>query len=677
MGAKHFPAIGFAILFFLTSLSGQGGFDWQSKIDSVILQKAIAGESVDFIVLLGEQADLSEARFLTKKEEKGAFVFQKLIETAQRTQGNVLKIITEFRAPYQPFWIMNAVRARGGISLLEALARLPEVEEIQSNPNLKLENQGPETNRGDCDVPWGIAYINADDVWAMGYTGSGVVIGGQDTGYQWDHPALKLKYRGWNNTTMTADHNYNWHDAITANDPHNTGTNPCGYSLQAPCDDTNHGTHTMGTMAGDGGAGYQIGVAPGAKWIGCRNMERGWGMLSTYMDCFQWFLAPKNLAGANPNSALAPHVINNSWYCPNEEGCDNTNYGTMEAVVNNLRMAGVVVVASAGNSGPGCGTVNYPPAMFSGSFSVGATNSSGGIASFSSRGPATYNSSTYLKPNVSAPGSLVLSSIPGNNYGCFSGTSMAGPHVVGAVALVISANPSLAGQVVQIETIFQSTATGTTTTDGCGGNTSTSIPNNTYGYGIIDAQAAVNLALALLPVELLDFTGMVEGSGVRLNWETALQGSLNHFEIEYADNRFQWEMIGKVAFSPNSPAYSFLHKTPSAGVNFYRLKMVDIGGNVEYSKTIAVQLAGSENLMIFPNPTAGVLSLVAKWKPDEVKIRIFDAGGRLVQEVQEQVGKEQARLFVDVAALPAGIYFIRILTKTGEGALFQNKFVKF
>ena len=164
-------------------------------------------------------------------------------------------------------------------------------------------------------VEWNIIKVKAPDVWAMGFTGQGVVIGGQDTGYQWDHPALINQYRGWNGTS--ADHDYNWHDAIHED----AGGNPCGYNSPFPCDDYGHGTHTMGTMVGDDGGANQIGMAPGARWIGCRNMDNGVGSPATYAECYQWFVAPTALDGSEPRPDLAPDVINNSWGCPPSEGC--------------------------------------------------------------------------------------------------------------------------------------------------------------------------------------------------------------------------------------------------------------------------------------------------------------------------------------------------------------------
>ncbi|HMU04967.1 MAG TPA: S8 family serine peptidase, partial [Saprospiraceae bacterium] len=231
------------------------------------------------------------------------------------------------------------------------------------------------------------------------------------------------------------------------------------------------------------------------KWIACRNMENGFGSLTTYVECFQWFLAPTPVGGGTPDSDKMPQVINNSWGCPPIEGCDTTNFHIMNTALNNLRSAGCVIVVSAGNDGPECSTVRDPAAIFEGSFSVGSTMNTDAISIFSSRGPVTIDGSNRMKPNICAPGEGVRSSIPNGQYAAFNGTSMAGPHVAGLVALLISANPSLAGEVDLIEDIIEQTAVHLTTAQTCGSVPGTNIPNNTFGYGRIDALAAVEMAL--------------------------------------------------------------------------------------------------------------------------------------------------------------------------------------
>jgi subtilisin family serine protease len=259
----------------------------------------------------------------------------------------------------------------------------------------------------------------------------------------------------------------------------------------------------MGTMVGDDGLTNQIGMAPGAKWIGCRNMDQGNGTPTTYSECYQFFLAPTTVAGTNPDPSKAPDVINNSWGCPPSEGCTDPN--VMLTLVNNVRAAGIVTVHSAGNSGSACSTISDPSAIYDSSTTVGATTSTDAIASYSSRGAVTIDGSNRLKPDISAPGSGVRSSVPGGGYSSMSGTSMAGPHVAGLVALLISARPDLAGNVDGIENVIEQTAVHLTSAQTCGGVPGTQIPNNTYGYGRINALAMYQ---ALCPYNVNGLNGV-------------------------------------------------------------------------------------------------------------------------------------------------------------------------
>ena len=239
---------------------------------------------------------MSGADALRGKEEKGRYVSDLLRGTAARTQGPLLSLLSGRGVPHRPYWIANMIWVKGDLALVEELAQRADVAHVYANPTVHYEEPVESAPLSDSPqaIEWNVAKIRAPQLWTAGFTGQGVVIGGQDTGYDWDHPALKNKYRGWNGTV--ADHNYNWHDSI-----HVTGSN-CGPDSPEPCDDTNHGTHTMGTMVGDDGAGNQIGVAPGAKWIGCRNMNEGDGTPATYTECFQWFIAPTDLNNQNPES---------------------------------------------------------------------------------------------------------------------------------------------------------------------------------------------------------------------------------------------------------------------------------------------------------------------------------------------------------------------------------------
>lgn len=468
---------------------------------------AVQGQA-DVLVLLTPQADLHAAATLSSRAERGRFVRDTLWETAQRSQAPLRAWLDAQGVPYRSFYIVNMLQVQGDPALIQALAARPDVARLETNPSVRgVEEQpsavsdlwsvvrDPRSEAASAGVEWGVSRIGAPQVWAQGYTGQGVVVAGQDTGYDWDHPALQRQYRGWDGTT--ADHNYNWHDAIHQDNPHTAAGNPCGFDSPLPCDDNSHGTHTLGTMVGDDGAGNQIGVAPGARWIGCRNMEQGWGTPSTYAECFEFFLAPYPITGtaALGDPALAPDVINNSWGCPPEEGCDTTHIALLQQVVEAVRAAGILVVASAGNHGSGCSTVNDPPGMYEASYTIGATDSGDTIASFSSRGPVTVDGSGRRKPDLSAPGVNVRSSVAGGGYGTLSGTSMAGPHVAGAVALLWSAVPALNGKLDATEEFLNTTARPLSSTQ-CG-DAPGAVPNHVYGWGRLDVYSATFQALNL------------------------------------------------------------------------------------------------------------------------------------------------------------------------------------
>ncbi|MBK8052674.1 MAG: glycoside hydrolase family 9 protein [Saprospiraceae bacterium] len=476
-----------------------------NKIDLRLIN-ANPNVTQNVIVVLSAQADVKGAKSVSGKDQKANFVFNRLKDTAVITQVEVKNLLQSKGVSFRSYYMVNMITLKAKKSLIDSIAVLTSVDRVLLDGAVLVNNLiEPERNKsGNRGIEWNVDKIGAPTVWDLGYTGQNVVIGGQDTGYDWMHNTLKKKYRGWNVTSP--DHNYNWHDAIREDIPLSSGVNSCGFDSRQPCDDHNHGTHTMGTMVGNDSMGNQIGVAPGAKWIGCRNMENGYGRPSTYLECFEWFLAPYALDSLSTTGdpTKMPHVINNSWGCPPVEGCDTSVYNIMRIAVDNLKLAGCVVVVSAGNSGSSCGSVNDPSAIFENSFSVGATNSADEIAGFSSRGSVTVDGSNRIKPNVSAPGVSVRSAIRNNGYGSSSGTSMAGPHVAGLVALIISANPTLAGEVDKIENIIEQTAVNlTSNTQSCNGIPGTSIPNNTYGYGRIDAVAAVNRAINELYVPLI------------------------------------------------------------------------------------------------------------------------------------------------------------------------------
>ena len=495
-----------SILLALLIASPSAAAHQKVTIDPRVLQDTASDQVADFLVILKSQANVRAASASTfDRAARGRAVFTSLRQAADSTQSPVRAQLDALGVEYRVYWIANLIAVKGNRAVVDALAARSDVAEIESDRAFRVElpkpEGSPETFRVSTGIAWNVSQVNAPALWAKGYTGQGIVYANADTGVKWDHPALRPHYRGWNGTV--GDHNYNWWDAVHTN--LNSASNPCNPSGEyialpasgsiAPCDDQGHGTHTTGIGIGDDGAGNQIGVAPGAKWIACRNMDYNVGRPSTYIECMQFFLAPTDLNGNNADPSKHADVVGNSYGCPPSELCAPDS---LRLAMESMRAAGIFMAVSAGNGGPNCGTVNDPPALEDSAITVGATTSSDTIADFSSRGPVTVDGSNRRKPELVAPGVSVQSSYPPNSYTSFSGTSMASPHVAGGVALLWSAFPALRGNVGQTESLLEQSAIHLTTAQSCGGDTATQVPNNVYGYGRIDLLAAHNLEQALL-----------------------------------------------------------------------------------------------------------------------------------------------------------------------------------
>lgn len=438
-------------------------------------QPGLHGERM--LIIMVDQLDVSSAKEIQNYSDRREFVYQSLTDHALESQGDIRHILNTLNISYTPYYLVNAIETGDNPFLRAYLQFRPEVDRILDSPRMRPLPDIPDTSLSQPylplseTTPWNIRQIQADRVWQeYGITGQGILIGQSDSGVQGDHPDLAAQYRGQDDL-----HDYSWFDPW--------------YASPAPVDIGGHGTHTLGTALGK-----KTGVAPDAEWIACVNLARNLGNPALYLDCMQFMLAPFPQSGdpfTQGEPTLGAHVLNNSWGCPEFEGCDPQVFSP---AVKALEAAGIFVVAGAGNDGPVCSSINSPLSIYTETFAVGAIDSQGNLASFSSLGPVSVDGSQRTKPDLVAPGVDVLSTLPDSRYGAYSGTSMASPHLVGVVALLWSANPDLIGDIdTTWEILTQTAMPFSKELPDCPGANET--PSTAVGYGIVDAYAAVQMAL--------------------------------------------------------------------------------------------------------------------------------------------------------------------------------------
>src|SRR5882762_7629268 len=201
-----------------------------NKIAPEVLADTSDGKSASIIILLADQANVSAAYGMRDQDARGWFVYNTLSQHAARTQIGLRNFLDSRGVTYQSFWVVNMLVATADRTLVETLAARPDVAKVDSNRPTRWIEDPSIANFGvmpsaPAVVEWGVQNVNAPQVWAMGFTGQGIVVGNQDTGMRWTHNALKPHYRGWNGSS--ANHNYNWHDSIHSNIPPAPPTNPC------------------------------------------------------------------------------------------------------------------------------------------------------------------------------------------------------------------------------------------------------------------------------------------------------------------------------------------------------------------------------------------------------------------------------------------------------------------
>ncbi len=608
------------------------------------------------------------ASFAGNKVMGHSQVVQNLMSASTVSQTDFIAVLEADSkiSSFERFWIANIVKVTGDSLELELLAGRPDVEEAFDD--LPVELIAPVEMRdaviSDIGHERGLDAINAPQAWALGLNGAGSLVCSFDTGVDGDHEALMAKYRGNNG----GDSGACWFDPYSHT----------GY----PVDNCGHGTHTMGTMIGSANSDT-VGVAPGAEWIAAAVVDRGGGIQRTISDilaAFQWAADPD---GDPSTSNDVPDVVNNSWGIP--IGYYPSCEATFWEAIDNLEAAGTVCVFAAGNEGPYSGTIRIPADRVSSefnAFSVGAVDGNTSdlpVAGFSSRGPSGCDNIS-IKPEVTAPGVAVRSTGRDGGYALMSGTSMAAPHVAGAVAILRQFNPQATP--AQIKQALMNSARDL----GQAGE------DNDYGWGAIDIRRALDFMPAPENAFPVIVSTVISGDGQALPGENFqlgiaianLGGAAENIltNLSASDPRVEISS-GEINFGP-------LGLDDTSAALFWNVHFSDqmvVGEQVVFDTYFSIDgliyrrqfmiIAGGENTPVveplelpsptflvtnYPNPfNSSTLIRLDNSIDDNIMIMIFDNSGRLVRNLPASGG----RVLWDGAdakgnSVSAGIYFARV-----------------
>lgn len=478
---------------FLMAILCFGMFAQNIVIDSPLrdeMNKRSDNELIDIVVIMKSQYDRIEldrrASYFATRAERREFVVNELKEFAAASQYDLRHSLAEMQrnglatAPMD-LWLSNALRFKATKGVINELALRHDIEIIGFNeehcwiPDGEVATPASNTR----EITQNVIQVNADDVWATGNTGQGVVVAVIDSGVRYTH--VDVADHLWDGGSEFPNHGWD----IYNND-------------NDPMDDNGHGSHCAGTVCGDGTAGSQTGMAPDATLM-----------------CVK-------VLNANGNGGAAEIAGGIQWAV--EHGCDlfSMSLGIANSSVEERTLlryacedalaAGVVAAIAAGNEGqymswfPIPNNVRVPgscpppyidpeqavnPGKQTCSVCVGAVDYNDNAADFTSHGPVTWTNTDFgdypynpgiglIRPDICAPGVDIKSlDYTGNNgYTLMSGTSMATPCTAGVMCLLLSKNINI------------------TPSDVCRILEETCVPlsetkSNVTGFGRIDALAAV------------------------------------------------------------------------------------------------------------------------------------------------------------------------------------------
>ncbi len=642
---------------FLAEMEKAGG-------DRMITGLIALSEQLDAKALEAEMDDLG----IRTRWRRHEYLVRAARELAGATQPAVIEAIGKDAigrtAAVRPYWIANMLAVEAEVGVFEALAHRGDVEMIYSDSDIQLregweEPAGHHPSRGltktGRSLQNNLVAVNVEAAWEKGYTGAGRLVCSFDTGVHGSHPAYASRWRG---HSPDAEWHHAWMDPYTNSDfPFDAGT---------------HGTHTLGIMVGHPPGEEPIGVAYEAEWIAAGALI-GWSVEKILL-AYEWALDPDG----NPSTIWdVPDVINNSWGMSAD--CDPTFWNAIDLV----EAAGIVNTIAVDNSGPGFASVNSPESRAESpyvNFGVGNLNPHQAgypIHPASGRGPSPCDS-TSIKPELTAPGTQIYSTLP-SGYGYRTGTSMACPHVSGAVAILRQVNPSLT--VVQIKSVLMNTAV----------DLGDPGPDNTYGWGLLDVGAAVDMVLDLYPPSPSprNLEAALLDGGVVLSWDPPLDPPHGNPVVLYRLHRAEGDGYYPQDPIATVPAGSTQHHDVDRPAGSYRYLVIAgyaSGTESEPSNEVVMDTpdaasvdsgyASGRDFHIRANPNPFTrhteISLCGR-HAGVTGVSIFDLSGRMVCDLPLDPCESTGRVMWDGhdgrgRPLPAGIYYARLNgSRSGRG----------
>ncbi len=649
-------------------------FDGLTPALAVHLETLAPGELARVNVIMAERYDAARMAAVTAglaRAERRAVVVGELKGHAERTQRDVLALLAEAERTgrardVRVMWLVNGVNAWVDADTARRLAARGDVASVDWDEEIPLEQvleAGVAAPALPDEIAWGVAKIRAPEVWAAGYRGGGITVCVFDTGCNYNH--FDLRDHMWDGGSEYPKHGWNFAD-------NNNET----------MDYNGHGTHVCGTVASDGTAGTQAGVAPEATIMICKIS----GVESTVWQAWQFALEK----GADLGTCSF------GWRRSYNPDYASWRYGSEMQLA-----AGFIQFKSAGNyrstiqstdplpwnvSAPG----NCPPPWLhpdqtltgglASMMAVGATTQDDSYAYFSSAGPSSWETIDpwrdypyetgemgLLKPDVAAPGYQIKSCLHNDNsgYTSKSGTSMASPHAAGCAALLLDIDGELTP--AKLSEILQTTAL----------DLGPEGKDNDYGAGRLDVYEAARTLFT--PIELRYFRAQGRPGAVLLAWDYDEGASSGTFNLYRELPEGAKEKLNAAPVS-GRPPLRFLDRSAREGVTHrYWLEYVLLPGA---SRTFgpAEGRAGAKAASFAlaaprPNPARERVTFEFSVPYDDrrAELAVFDLAGRRVATVGRgaRAGTNAAAWsLVDERGRPVapGVYVCRLTSSAGSAA---------